>query len=248
MNTPEKLVFMHLPKTAGTTIHNILVDYFHQDDICPERFNKLDRYAQEQMDGWKYYSGHFNFSSVEKIPGTKKLITVLREPRSRVVSLYNYWKSHRDSHVAKHNLIGPPIAKNLSLEEFVESELPELSNNIDNVYTRVFSGYTGGERIKNMPREEQRNLLDKALENLSSFDFVGCLENPESSIEALLEHLNYPVPDLIPMDNSIAAKRLPPHLESIAKASLSDVSAQAIGNVTFLDEEIYKNYSSSLLN
>jgi hypothetical protein len=40
-----KLVFLHIPKTGGQTLHNLLLPHFAPEVVCPERFNGLRHFA-----------------------------------------------------------------------------------------------------------------------------------------------------------------------------------------------------------
>src|SRR5262249_170075 len=93
--TRPKLVFLHHPKTGGTTLHHILMRGFDEDEICPERFNGLQHYSAGDLARYRYFSGHFDLLSVSLIPGEKKIITMLREPISRLISLYYFQRAHK---------------------------------------------------------------------------------------------------------------------------------------------------------
>jgi hypothetical protein len=58
--TLPRLVFRHLPRTGGTTLHHHLSAHFAPDQICPERFSRLERYSESQLEQWRFFSGHFN--------------------------------------------------------------------------------------------------------------------------------------------------------------------------------------------
>ena len=117
MSPDQALVFVHIPKTGGTSLHDILVENFRDDEICPERFNNLERWNRDHLVKFNYFSGHFDRTGVNCIPQAKNIITVLRDPKKRVLSLYHYWRSHKDDVVRKANLHGPLIAKKMTLLE-----------------------------------------------------------------------------------------------------------------------------------
>jgi len=98
---------MHIPKTGGTSLHDILVGNFCPEEICPERFNALKKYSQEELARYSYFSGHFDRESINYISADKDIITLFREPKARILSLYYFWKAHKNSHIEKHNLEGP---------------------------------------------------------------------------------------------------------------------------------------------
>ena len=93
-----KLVFLHLPRTGGTTLHHLLTAAFPPEQVCPERFMRLRRWPLEELAPFRLFSGHFTISGVDRIPGEKRIATVLRDPRARVISTFQLWRRHRDHH------------------------------------------------------------------------------------------------------------------------------------------------------
>ena len=99
----DKLVFMHLPKTGGTTLHNLLSKNFNPEDICSERHNKLDTIEKFKLKSWIFFSGHYDLNSInQNISEPKKIITILREPKSRILSAYYFAKSHKQWFIDKY--------------------------------------------------------------------------------------------------------------------------------------------------
>ena len=62
--TTSRLVFMHIPKTGGTSLHEVLVAQFKPGEICPERFNHLREWASSDLAKFRLFSGHFDFDSI----------------------------------------------------------------------------------------------------------------------------------------------------------------------------------------
>ena len=53
--TTSRLVFMHIPKTGGTSLHEVLVAQFKPGEICPERFNHLREWASQIWQNFDYF-------------------------------------------------------------------------------------------------------------------------------------------------------------------------------------------------
>ena len=107
----KRLVFLHLPKTGGTALHQQLLTNFRPEEVCPIRFSRLVEQPREALERYVFFSGHFNFDHVRHIPGETYVVTVLREPRQRILSNYYFWKRHRAEVVERQNLEGPRIAR-----------------------------------------------------------------------------------------------------------------------------------------
>ena len=136
----RKLVFLHLPKTGGTTLHHHFSGAFAPAEICPERFSALQNIPPEKIATYRYFSGHFNYEQLRLIPGPSYVVTVLRDPVDRILSTYYFWKRHSAEAVEKYNLAGPAAARATDLLGFLRSEEPEVRDAINNTMTRYLAG------------------------------------------------------------------------------------------------------------
>lgn len=192
----EKLVFLHLPKTGGTTLHHHLAQLFDRQDICPERFNGLHKLPLGQLARYRFISGHYDLVSCLAIPGEKKVITFLREPQARLVSLYNFLKAHRPE-VAERNGWGLALmAAELTIEQFFAH--PEVRQHpyINNGMTRALADHLSMEVWPARdPGAECRNvsgLVDEALGLLEGLAGFGILERFDDSVQLLTDMLGVP--------------------------------------------------------
>jgi len=171
----SRLVFMHIPKTGGTSLHEVLAAQFNPTEICHERFNHLRERASSDLAKFKFFSGHFDLDSINNIPGDKRVITLFREPKDRIISLYYFWRSHKNSVIEKNNLHGPRLAKKFSLLDFLRHNGGAIPENIDNVMTRTVLGkiYIGHNREYLYPKNE---VLDRARAAIDSLFCFGIMD------------------------------------------------------------------------
>ena len=94
LNQP-RLVFMHIEKCGGTTLHAMLASQFAPELICPERYETIGDWTINELTAYQLFSGHFDLSYCRAIPGALSIVTMLREPKARLLSLYYFWKAHR---------------------------------------------------------------------------------------------------------------------------------------------------------
>gem|GEM_PF-919515 len=191
-NKAEILIFSHIPKTAGTSLRNILSNNYKNSEIfnCygdnPERkstkqlVEELSQLlAQEKQPQIKVIAGHMGYGVHQLIPPYPvKHMTVLREPTERVISYY--------SHVKRHfkNGLGD-VARRVSIKEFIESR---LSIEVDNWQTRYLSGrgwqkYTLGIGENIAYGECSQEMLEQAKSNLSKYYTFGIQEKFPESLE-----------------------------------------------------------------
>src|SRR6266700_694198 len=183
MTTPSQtVIFLHIPKTGGSTFHKILERNFarnqiltfdgrrHRDEI--ERFAKL---AEPQRARYRLIKGHLFFGFHRFVPGNSTYVTFLREPVARALSFYSYARSHSD-----HYLYRPLTEEQLGLRTLRElGTTPELFNH----QTRMIAGDQS-----NLDRPLDRSALERAKQNLqANFCFVGLTEEFAASL-VLLSH------------------------------------------------------------
>lgn len=85
------VVFLHIPKTAGQTIHHALVAAVGgPDNVSPVRTHTQAPNAPQMPAGYKLYSGHIDWTELETLPQDRFVFSVLRDPRERIASFYLY--------------------------------------------------------------------------------------------------------------------------------------------------------------
>jgi hypothetical protein len=165
------LIFLHIPKTAGTTLNILLENHFNPAEsysTFPTRMHpsgSLEGYKklpQEKIAGLKMVTGHMGFGLHERFSRPVTYVTLLRHPIKRVVSHYLHEK--RDPTSPTHHIIK---AGHMDLKEFAryyaEAEM-------DNLQTRMVAG--NWERRGHGPCDGA--MLDQAKANLAErFSVVG---------------------------------------------------------------------------
>lgn len=83
------IVFLHIPKTAGQTIHSELGRVVGEPQVSPIRVHTQAPGAAPQMPaGYGLYSGHLDWTELETLPEGRFVFTVLRDPYERIASFY----------------------------------------------------------------------------------------------------------------------------------------------------------------
>lgn len=146
LTPPEILVFLRIPKTAGTTVealfHRCLpAATFHghihlsasallirSTDAIGENFRRLS--LDERKAVRCFVDEHVSMDVATLFDRPVRFFTILRHPVDRVIS--SFYHNRRESH-----LISYPFIKDLSLEQYLDSG---IGLDADNHQVRVLSG------------------------------------------------------------------------------------------------------------
>lgn len=186
------IIFLHVPKTAGTTLHSIIglnypnAQLFFTSPDSPRPFDEVAALTPKQRQKIKLYTGHFAFG-LHKLLGTEATyITVLREPIDR--SLSEFYHIRRDPDHGLHKLVQ---SGQLDMVSYF-ARLRRFHK--DNMQTRLFAGdWLNSDE----PTEANEAMLEKAKHNLANhFAVVGMTEQFDETLLLLkkaigLRHLLY---------------------------------------------------------
>jgi hypothetical protein len=181
-----RISFLHIPKTAGQSVHALLENLFSAEEICPARLNEqLYNYTVNQLRSYNLFSGHLDWSLVKLSGCFDFTFTVLRDPLERILSMYFYMREvaasqARDgvdlSFEMSTLLYGAP-KDYFSFDD--ESLRAHIENYYNNVYTFYFSsGSFEGHRL--LSRNCQAGLAGlprTALENIRQIDKIYTLDS-----------------------------------------------------------------------
>lgn len=172
------VLFLHIPKNAGSSL-----SYHFKSNIGRNSSPKVTfAYSWEDTETTStrlkaapkgsYISGHIGWAHIRHIMPEVFSIVSLRDPVDRTISFYQYL---RDLPEEDFNPCFPcQEAKDLTLEEFCRLDNQVGRRAIVNAQTRTLVG----DAICGDPETDFTNpeLLERAIENLASFDFVTVTE------------------------------------------------------------------------
>jgi len=85
------IVFLHIPKTAGQTIHSELTRLVGPDRVSPVRVHtEAPDGAAQFPPGYDLYSGHLDWDALETLSDDRFVFSVFRNPCERIASFYFY--------------------------------------------------------------------------------------------------------------------------------------------------------------
>lgn len=138
----QTVIFLHIPKTAGTTLRSIICRQYESNTIATffpvgkyplKEFKEFKKDIEKQVRDIKCLTGHvcMGWQCHELFPQTSTYITFLRAPVDRVISLYYFIRERPD-----HLLYNTLKSKKMGLAEFVSSG---MTSEIDNGLTRALA-------------------------------------------------------------------------------------------------------------
>lgn len=179
------LIFLHIPKTAGTTLNRIIewqynpLSIFTMDPYriraTPERLKQLPEARRRRL---RMVRGHLYYGVHEYLPQGSTYITMLREPVARFLSSY-YFLQRRPLH---------PMHRKVKSERIGVEDFIRLTPQRQNMQCSLIAG------IKSNGKCEE-STLQIAKENLArSFSIVGLSERFEESLMLIAKTFDWEIP------------------------------------------------------
>jgi len=168
---PKPYLFLHVPKTAGSTLAGV----FRANELNSQFYHFWSHPRLHELPILQEKSsifGHFRYGLHTYINKTCTYITWLREPVSRVISYYHFHL--QDSQDPFHE-----FAKRYSFDEWVERS-PAAHNEM----TKCLSGIRSED-------EPSNKTFEIAKHHLRSFGFVGLQEYFDESLVLMKSYLGF---------------------------------------------------------
>jgi hypothetical protein len=179
--------FLHLPKTAGSSLRYILREYFRGVPVC-ELADWADIAATDgsRLSPNRLIQAHFRMGWEGQLGlnwnrDTIRYMTMLRDPVQRVISHYHYFRTLRED-VAEVDQLAVSVAKGGTLMDFVSDERLLVSRHVCNLQAFLLSE----DGIELM---DEAALRESALDNVRQFFYVGITEEFDAAVALLGEML-----------------------------------------------------------
>ena len=242
LENDDILYFLHIPKTAGISLTNVLDNPFSFDEIYPSvlwvsLFSKLPK----NLGQYKFIRGHFGYWITKFLPKKPVIITMLRKPVDCTLSLYAHQqRSFRNGEYVletgretldemfvdpkKASILTNHQTKTLNLDVDMLSVIRTLKEKGEN-------GRTVGEIYRPETHIQDYDLIKTAKERLSRFEFFGIVERFEESLQLLYYTFGwFPIASIPKLNVGTNRKKI----DEIPKETLDKII-----DATRLDEELY---------
>jgi len=218
-----KWVFVHIPKTAGTSFQNALRQVLGNDAVSPS-FNasELSEAEAERLDKYSVISGHISITDVNRYFPDRRILTILRDPLERCISWYFFARmtppvdgSPSDVFAAQQN----------GIEEFFSLDKRIIYRNIFNRQVRQL-----GDHVLNMETDHVK-ALERAKDTVSSAAWVGRQEHLADDLADLAE--------AFPQFSGLSLGRLNCTIGKMSSDRLNPETARRILEFNAYDVELY---------
>ncbi len=242
-NRSETVIFLHIPKAAGSTIQNIIdreysrypsgsVYLFDGSDL-ERTISKFKDMTENERNKIKILKGHMNYGFHKYFKNKCKYFTLLRDPVDRVISDF-YYILEQPSHSRYQRV----MKEKMDLEDYLRSK---MSVAMDNAQTRLLAGYLSGVGDVNegdIPFGEcNTSMLDDAKMNLrNGFAVVGLTERFDETLLMLQRTFGWRTPFYTKAN---VTKKRP------RKKEVSEESLELITEYNHLDIQLY-DYAATL--
>lgn len=238
-----RLVFLHVPKCGGTTLHHLLEAWYGKSQMHDERFNGLYRREAADLASKSVFSGHFDFYSTCLIPGPLVRISFLRDPLERLVSLYNFHRAHSEKAVRESRLKLLQWAHEFDIDEYFMHPEVRAHHAIHNSIVRHFSNIPQVGLQLNRPElvaVSIEEMFQQACRNLEEFAFIGFMDRYEADLAALADVLGMPRPGEVAhrqvLDDLMETD---PSMRKVAKQKPSEATMAAMTDLVTFDRDFY---------
>jgi len=185
--------FIHVEKTAGTTLHRVLEGYFPADRLTPAHTSDLMGMTIDEIGRYDAISGHFDYRASQMIPASRVIrLSMFRDPVRRLISFYRFHRAHPREARADNEFVA--LAHALPPDRFFEQPALLSSARTNNAYLRTFGTSHDEDPSAAMDDGALAAAVDLARERIRGLDALGVSERMVDSIGMVCRALERPRP------------------------------------------------------
>lgn len=226
----DKIVFLHIMKTAGTSLVNGFRGHFPGKAMSHGDFRGL---SDEQLFEPKFITGHFGHDVIKRVPGRKYTFTFLRDPVERVLSFYHFCRSQDPRKFEIYHR-----AAELPLAEFLRSEDPVIREHIEDHQTWSVVASWEKEVRATFSHLSPDAILEIAKENLRGLNRVGLTETFVQDAVDICDDILIPPNVIYARENTSVGRP--------SRFRLSAADLEAARSLVQLDQRLYEFVTKEL--
>lgn len=242
----DKVIFLHIPKSGGTSFDTFLSGFFPMKDVLPANLQSIIAadWKDEYWEQYRYFKIGYWFDRVKAQKPRSHMLTLLRDPVKRVISYY--WHLRRDKDftdrfdgVVERRNADKALAAANSLADWARVPATEPGAYPRNACTGAMT--IGWYALRKARPETWPVLLERAKQVLrEELAFVGIVEEYERTKEVFCRTFG------IPMHYTRGEERCNTSPFAAAREKPDEATLAVLREENWLDVELYK-YARQLL-
>jgi hypothetical protein len=260
----EAIALIHMPKTGGSTLDNLLREFFHPNRICGVPTATLHLYSPADVAEYDFFSGHFDYFSVNFIPRQRvRRVSIFRDPLQRLISWYRFKRSHPLKDEFADDIF-VKLAHDLSPEEFFEDRDIVQSTFINNTYlfflgsslkdpaTVKLLADTGSASDMSASTNQSmapafhaadqicKPVLERAIQRVRKLDAIGITEKFQESVDTIFPALGFAIPQsIVSVKVTDDLPNIDARFTRVPPVEMTERLSRALQRLTRYDQIIY---------
>jgi FkbM family methyltransferase len=235
----SRLFFMHVPKTGGISLTRFLHGLFETGSICPQPSGGgVWRYTADDVTEYRLFAGHFDVDFIDAVDPEGLKLTILREPTSRIVSMYDFWRSLRpeqaDQFLTDAPVNAPRFAQSHSFSAFLRTDNPFIRDAISNATARQLLGKRYNELAATPTKA-----VEIAFARLRAFDWYTTTENLTDFLHQLADSIDVPPRGNLHAHRTYSPEAGEPRV-SVTRTTPSTADLRYCGMINQIDMKLYR--------
>lgn len=203
----DQLFFLHVPKTAGTTLVDAVVKHFPYDRIVSYgtdegdfKLNTQDKDVRERLEKARFIRAHEGYNFIQYLYHPV-VITFLRHPHKRSISNYLHMQRNDAQRILRQvNEYWPERNQTEPVGIIEYLRLPHSTNKM----VRMIGGFT----TKESTTVDGEVMLEVAMSHLDSIPFFGLTERFDESLTLMdyvfnWKHVSYKTLNTVPESQKV---------------------------------------------
>ena len=189
----RKVFFLHVPKTGGVSLCSLLRGFSRPEEICPPPTGDGRwRHRVSDVAHYKLFMGHFDTDFMDAVDPSGVKITILRDPRTRIISTYDFWRSispNWDQNLAEVDDDAPSYARSVTFSEFLNTDVDWVLDGISNSAARQLLGSSYPSFV-----QDEAGAIREASRRLEGFDWFTTTERLSEDLPFLARYFGVQLP------------------------------------------------------
>jgi hypothetical protein len=185
------IFFLHIPKTAGTSVRQMIIQGAGPAAVLLKPPPMLAYMSDRQLAKFPMVTGHAGYALLRRLTAPVQTITFLREPVARVVSQYRYFLDlSRDTTLQRNQFAA--IIRGRSLEELLldrdDAYIEQLFRELQTFSLHSDPRPPYRRAVQHLPRSE---VLEQAKRHLDGIDVLGIVERMDESVRRMQAYFGW---------------------------------------------------------